>query len=461
MNTPINWQQFGLKNNPYDTLPLVEGGDISIKDAFVGRRKERQFLDGIFESEDRACIAVCGDTGVGKTSLTNFEKFIWKYTNEKLLFSFRREIEACDDLLNKRPFIIEILGSVVREIQLLEPTLLKEELFRRIQAILDISQSLSISGGLSGGIMGYSGGIDFGKDSSISQPAQISTTILEGYLVSLVEFIKSHSIAGLQYSGLIIHVNNFDVVLSKEENKAKVIHFFNEIRDVLQLKNTYFVFLGPKEFFREIIAAERRVKSIFIQTPLTLNPLGKKEVVEAFDQRMKLLKSENISTYIKPIEDEVVFRLYDLYQGDIRSIMSAIRDILGHFSEKMINPPLSINEAMLLLGRERLERIERSSPLTKGQREMLSKLVQTGKNISQKEASKLFGKPESNISSHYFKPLKNMGIIEEKNRVGKMIYWGLTTHYEPLRWVYQSQQEVGKAARKVAEKHPTLFGGLE
>jgi hypothetical protein len=30
----INWQQFGLKKNPYDTLPLVEGGDISIDKEF-------------------------------------------------------------------------------------------------------------------------------------------------------------------------------------------------------------------------------------------------------------------------------------------------------------------------------------------------------------------------------------------------------------------------------------------
>ncbi len=151
MKSSLNWQQFGLKNNPYDTLPLVEGGDIAIQDAFVGRQKERKFIDAIFESEDRACITICGDTGVGKTSLTNFEKVVWKYTQTRLLFSFRREIEACDELLNKRAFIIEILGSVIREIKLLDPKLLKEDLLMRIQAILDISQSISISAGISGG----------------------------------------------------------------------------------------------------------------------------------------------------------------------------------------------------------------------------------------------------------------------------------------------------------------------
>ena len=126
---PINWQQFGLRKNPYDTLPLIEGGDLLIDKAFIGRSAERKFLDSLFESNNRICLTVCGDIGVGKTSLANFHKFIWKYTKEKLLFSFRREIEANNDLLNKKTFLIEIIGSVLREIRLLDPDLLKNELF--------------------------------------------------------------------------------------------------------------------------------------------------------------------------------------------------------------------------------------------------------------------------------------------------------------------------------------------
>ena len=129
---PINWQQFGLKNNPYDTLPLVEGGDLPIEKAFVGREKEKNIIDSLLESSNRICLAICGDVGVGKTSLTNFEKFIWKYNRQKLLFSFRREIEANFDLLNKRNFLIEIIGSILREIRLLHPDLLENELLKKI-----------------------------------------------------------------------------------------------------------------------------------------------------------------------------------------------------------------------------------------------------------------------------------------------------------------------------------------
>ena len=135
----INWQQFGLKKNPYDTLPLIEGGDLSINKAFVGRDSEKQFLDSLLESNNRLCLTICGDVGVGKTSLANFQKFIWKYTKSKLLFSFRREIEANRDLLNKKNFLIEIIGSVLREIRLLDPNLLKNDLLKKLSQIVDIS----------------------------------------------------------------------------------------------------------------------------------------------------------------------------------------------------------------------------------------------------------------------------------------------------------------------------------
>jgi len=142
----INWQQFGLRKNPYDTLPLVEGGDISIDKAFVGRNAEKKILDDLFASNDRVCLTICGDVGVGKTSLANFHKFIWKYTKEKLLFSFRREIEANNDILNKKNFLVEIIGSFLREIRLLQPDLLKDELLEKISQIVGrYPKSLTLS----------------------------------------------------------------------------------------------------------------------------------------------------------------------------------------------------------------------------------------------------------------------------------------------------------------------------
>ena len=85
----INWQQFGLRSNPYDTLPLIEGGELPIDKAFVGRTMELQSLKDIFLSDSRACLTILGNVGVGKTSLANFHKFLFKYVEKKKsLFSF-------------------------------------------------------------------------------------------------------------------------------------------------------------------------------------------------------------------------------------------------------------------------------------------------------------------------------------------------------------------------------------
>ncbi len=450
----ISWQQFGLKTNPYDTFPLVEGGELSLEDAFIGRDSEIKILNNLFESENNICLTICGDTGVGKTSLANFHKFVWKYSKKKLLFSCRREIEASDTILDKQSFLLEIIGSVLREVALLEPKLLNDPILSRLNAIIDFTQMMSISGGISADIAGYGGGLNFARERNNSMPLKMTTASLEQHFVSLLEFIKTKKVGGRQYQGIIIHVNNFDVVLQQKGKGKKIIAFFNEIRDILQTKDAYFLFLGPSDFYSQVITSEERVKSIFVRTPLLIKPLNKKEVIHAFEKRMKLLKSIDVAQYIKPISDEVVFRLHDLYNGDIRSIMTGVKDILGQCSDRLLQP-LSMNEAMTLLGRERWERVR--DKLTKEQKKILEFLVKNNKYINTKEASDILKKPSSNLSGYYFRPLKELNIIEEKERKGKMIYLGLTVEYQPLKWWFESESGIKKDISNARAKQATLF----
>lgn len=435
----INWQQFGLKKDPYDTCALVEGGELPIEQAFIGRENEKEFLNSTFDSTERLAIAICGDVGVGKTSLTNFHKFIWKYKTPKLFFSFRREIEANKELLNKRSFLIEIIGSVLREIKLLQPELLKHELLVKLNQIVDITQIINISTGASA----YGFGVDFGREKIQSQPIQLSNAILEEYFVSLINFIKNNEINGLKYSGLIVHINNFDVVLSDNLGDKAVINFFNEIRDIIQIPDTYFIFLGPKDFFENIIVSQKRVKSVFIQTPLLLTPLSKTEIISAFEKRMNILKSPHIKEYIKPFDNKVLCKLYDIYNGDIRSIMSALHDILSQNTD-IVAKTLSINEAMLLLGRERWHHISNIIKLKEEQKKVLFYFIESDKYLSQSDVTEKFKKPQSNISQYYFKPLKMAGIIEKKQHKNGVDYWGLSPNFEPLKFVIKFQKNINK-----------------
>jgi DNA-binding transcriptional ArsR family regulator len=448
----INWQQFGLKSNPYDTAPLVDGGGLPLKDAFIGRDNERKILDDLFELEDNICLTLCGDPGVGKTSLANFQKFMWKHNEKNAFFSCRREIEASDTLLDKRNFLLEIIGSILREIKLTESNL-SNPLLSKLNAIVDFTQKVAISGGVSVDVNGFGGGVSFAKDRNNSLPVQLTMASVEQHFVDLLNFIKTEEIGGRKYKGLIVHVNNFDVVLKNEGNVKKVIAFFDEVRDILQVKDVYFLFLGPANFYSQIIAIEQRVKSIFVRTPLLVKPLNKKNVALALDKRMELLKSDDVQQYIKVIPDEVVFKLYDLYDGDIRLIMMGIKDILGQCSERLLQP-LSMNEAMTLLGRERWERI--SSSLTKEEQKVLEFFVKQREYISAKEIANLLKKQASNMSG-YLKALKNLNIIEEKEREGKKVYLGLTNEYQPLKWWFESENGLRKDLGVASISQASLF----
>jgi hypothetical protein len=227
------------------------------------------------------------------------------------------------------------------------------------------------------------------------------------------------------------------------------------MRDFLQSQHVYFIFLGPPNFYKDIIATQRRVKSIFYQTPLQIKPLSKKEIVSAFDKRMDLLKSDEVSNYIKPVDDEVVFRLYDLYEGDIRSVMGAVRDIIGQLDSS--SRPLKVEEAMVILGRLRWDEIKNALNLTQAQIGALRVIIESESYLSQKQVASMLGKVESNVSGYYFKPLRENDIIEEKDKKGKEIFFGLTSKYQPLKEFITSRKSLRKTAVKQKQRQMKLF----
>lgn len=433
----INWPQFGLKENPYASKPLTEGGSLPIEKAFIGRKKEIAYVRSLCINNNNINLVIGGDVGVGKTSLMNFLKYAFKYyEKQKPLFSFRREIEVTQENMNKRIFLLEIIGSIIREIQLIDPTLIKKHaLLQRMQKLIDMYININMSAGLSGSIEPIQAGLNVGKSTSTEQPAFLPMTMLEKYFFELMTFIRKHKISGKNYQGLIVHVNNFDALLQEKDNKKKIIAFFNEIRDLLQTEHLYSVFLGPSSFFQDIIAPQQRIKGIFILSPLELHALSKQELIQVFDERLKLATSDTVLSIIKPFEDEVIARLYDLYNGDIRSVMNALQDILGQTS--LITKTLPVDKAMFLLGRERWMQLELTANLTTEQTEILKYLAASDNDVTQKELVASLNKTKESMSGYYFKTLKEHGIIEEKEKIGTTKYWGLTEQYYPISFLFK------------------------
>lgn len=442
MTVPI-WQQYGLRQNPFDTLPLVEGGEIPINQAFIGREQERSYLDSLYQLESKGAIIIEGKLGVGKTSLANYQKNRWRNDKNKPLFSFRREIEANSRRLTKEDFILDIIGSCLREIELVDKELIpKHKFLQRLSRLVDITETISFSSGIE--IAGFGG--EFGKTKSIEYPSQLTATLLEKYLNQLIEFILTTPILKVRYHGLIVHINNFDTVLNSKEGKAIVINFMHEIRDLLQISNVYYIFIGPEGFFNQILAKEARIKPVFTGNPIKLLPLNKLEFKAAIKERFHLLKSHDVQDIIRPFDDQLLAAVYDLYQGDIRSLMGALRDILVANANNLPKT-LTKEEGLISLAQERWHKIKLTK-LSKEQEQVLLYMSKFEK-ISQKEIAHHFHKAQTNVSGYYFAPLHQNNIIELVEKSGRVKYWSLSKEYMPIKYLDLKPKYQAEVAKRI------------
>ena len=64
----------------------------------------------------------------------------------------------------------------------------------------------------------------------------------------------------------------------------------------------------------------------------------------------------------------------------------------------------------------------------------------------------MFNKAQPNISGYYFKPLRENGIIEEKEKILRTPYYGLTEDYTPLKWLIKSQQEIKQSIKNESDQ---------
>ncbi len=435
----ISWTLYGLKKNPFDTAPLVEGGDISIDKAFTGRVHERNVIDSIISSYEQACIIIEGKVGVGKTSLASFEKVIWKSGKKnKKLFSFRGELEASMRSLNKQTFLLEVIHALLREIELVDPEMIQNNPFlQELSQIVmtTLAATTTTSGTVSGSLPFIGSAITHETSHVRVTPMIVTDAFLEIHFEKLIHIIRTQKIAGNNHDGLIIHMNNFDVIMQDQSDKKKVISFFQEMRDVFQTKHCIFIFLGPHGFYQDIIARHARVKAIF-SPPLILRSLSKTEIIWTVKERLQILRSENVSRVIEPVTDEVISYLYDLFEGDLRAIFRGVSDILSQSGQLVSTKTLV--EAQMLLAKERLAKIQPS--LTKEQLQVLFTILEFDRPFTQTDITNRLQKSQTNLSGYYFSILKDLDVIEFVEKKDRFKYWQLSREYAPLKEFIQSKQ---------------------
>jgi len=341
------WERYGFTGNPYDTqaLSLSKAAPLSVQEAYIPRAESATTADLItnfLRNPGGGRIIVEGDQGVGKTTFVNYHRQRWERAAKHKLLSPALELEMQGDW-DEKGLLINLLASLSSRVRLEmnSKAFMKEELLREITALVGvhIEETEGFNATLS--ILGTGAGAGRTKAKAI-KVGEVTNDLLRQYFRLLVKYIVNKG-----YSGVIFHLDNFDKLGVREPGKLKA--FFESVRDVLQEPGVYFVFVGTTGLFQKVIVPLPRVRSIFFDTPIHLEPLSLAEVKAVMDRRYHLLVAPG-KEWITPVTDEVVENLYMIFEGRIRYIMNSITSLISHLPDSYAQPLTMIQATSMLQG---------------------------------------------------------------------------------------------------------------
>lgn len=339
------WERYGFTGNPYDTkaLSLSKAAPLSVQDAYIPRAESGTTADLItnfLRNPGGGRIVVEGDQGVGKTTFVNYHRQRWETAAKHRLLSPALELEMQANW-NEKDLLINLLASLSSRIRLEMngKAFMKEDLLREITALVGVQ--IEETGGFNAtlSILGTGAGAGRTKGKAI-KVGEVTNDLLRQYFRRLVEYVMNNG-----YSGVIFHLDNFDKLGVREPGKLKA--FFESVRDVLQEPGVYFVFVGTTGLFQKVIVSLPRVRSIFFDTPIHLEPLSITEVKMVMGRRYRLLVAPG-KEWITPVTDEVVENLYMIFEGRIRYIMNSITSMISHLPDSYAQP-IAMNQAISML----------------------------------------------------------------------------------------------------------------
>jgi hypothetical protein len=423
------WERYGFRGNPFDTraLSASAGALLPISEAFVGRgmeSSESRLLTGMLRNPGGGCAVVEGEIGVGKTTFVNYHRYLWENEAGDKLLTPASEISVYGDW-EVRDFLLSILSSVVGKLALVygekaiqdNPPLREIYLFNRVFLRRSFQVQASVLGS----------GAGFGQSTQVNVPTP-SETQLHDYLIALVDEVRKKS-----YSGIFLHLNNLELLSLRDPQRTRTL--FQEIRDILQIPNLYHVFVAQQGFFQEIITPLERVRSIFFGQPIMLPPLTKEQVLEAINKRYQILAA-NDKRFIRPVADDLIEYLYDLYSGKIRFIMDSVTTIISNLPQAVVQT-LDSNSAREFLAGLVFERVRLQ--LTKQQWNVLREAVKLETFTNVEIATRLGQKPP-NITK-YFNALLAKNYIYPYRREGRRIMYRASEDVRVVRDVSESMQK--------------------
>lgn len=415
------WERYGFKGNPFDTRALSTAAQsiLPITKAFVGRdmsSRESMLLTNVLKSPGGARAVVEGEIGVGKTTFVNYHRYIWEHEAKTRLFTPVQEI-AVSPQWNVREFLLNVLAALVNKALLLwgQKQVEKTPVLHDIQILtrVNVDQSLQFQGS----VFGFGGGVGLTRQVTVPQ---LPETQLADYMVRVVDELKRRG-----YAGVFIQINNLELLSQRDPGRTRDL--FDELRDVLQIPDVYYIFIGHTNLFSDIISPLERVRSIFYGTPIVLGPLTKLQVLGAINKRYELL-SVDPGSFIKPVSDKLVEYLYDLYEGKIRFVMDAVNTVITNLPDTVIGT-LDEERAKMLLSVLAYERVNKQ--LTAAEWRVLREAVGHD-TFSNSVIAAAVGMKAPNVTQCFNSLLKKRFIYVHR-RDGKRLYYKVSEDVRTIR----------------------------
>ena len=426
------WGRYGFRGNPFDTGALSAAANalLPIAQAIVGREMESpesRMLLGVIRSAGGGRAVVEGEIGVGKTTFVNYHRYLWEVEAQDKLLTPATEITLTgEDSVSE--FISAVIGAVLGKIVLLRgekyvhdrPLLHELFLLNRVF----IHRSLEVQASL----FGFGGGVGRATQASVPEPPEVQ---LLTYLRDLVDEVKQ-----LGYQGIFLHFDNLELVSLRNPERTRQL--FEALRDTLQTPDIYSVFVGQQGFFSEVISPSERVRSVFSGFPIFVPPLTKAQVLEAVNKRYHLL-AVHPERFIRPVGDDLLEDLYDLYDGKVRFVMDAVTSVVANLPHTVAET-LDAASAKTFLAQLIFERLTRE--LTRREWDVLREAVRLGTFTNAAIAHALKVK-RPNVTK-YLNTLLERRFIYPHHREGRQIFYCVS---EDVRII-----------RDMPEKAALLFG---
>jgi DNA-binding MarR family transcriptional regulator len=313
------WATWGFSGNPFDTKALsLNSKLLPISKAYVGRSidsLEAKQLFRLISNPGGGCCIVEGDIGVGKTTFVNYHRYLWENEAEDRLLTTAREIPVYPHW-EAKDFLMEILGQLSNKLlSLLNQKKAKPSKFlKKIQLLNQIfyHETVELQGSILGVGMGYS------NQPQVNVPYLTTESQLMDYLFELLEETKK-----FDFKGIFLHFDNLELLAQDEIKKCQ--NLFEQIRDILQIPDIYYIFICRVGIFGQVFGGSERVRSI-MGWPIKVPPLTEQEVVEVINTRYALL-SISPEKFIQPVNNDFILFLYHLYNGKIRFIMDSLAQV--------------------------------------------------------------------------------------------------------------------------------------